>query len=653
MSVDTVRPTIAISSNDSALKAGETATISFTLSEASTDFVVGDVSVTGGALSNFTGSGTSYSATFTPTASSTTNGVVSVASSKFSDAAGNLNADGLDVNNTVTMSVDTVRPTVSTFSPADNATGVAINSNMLVTFSESVQFGSGNIEIHAGSAAGTLLAAYNVASPGSNLSISGSVLTINPTSDLGYSTDYYVTFASGAIQDLAGNNYAGTTTYNFVTGVAANDSPILNPDLIRQDTVLEDTTTTVVLGSYFNTGSLGTVDGVTDADGTPASSIGIAITGVSGVVTGLAEYSHDGVNWFTFNPSNEQVSTTHALLLSGSDYFRYTPPLNTTGDRTITFHAWDGGGGYATGDFVNLTSVGVGGSSPFSETTATETLTIASHLGTSGSETISGDSANDIIVGGLGNDTIDGGVGADVADYQSSLSDYAIIKSGSQYYVSGVDGNDTLLNVEKLTFNDFSVNLTIQGAATSGVTADEVNKIAELYVAYFNRVPEADGLEYWINTYKNGVSMADISRTFYDVGIQYSELTGYTSSMSLESFIGVVYQNVLGRNEVDAGGLEFWVTSITEGRQTRQDLVASILSAAHTYKLDPDWHHVPDLLDNKIVVANYFAVQNGLNYLSPEDSITQGMAMAAGITSTDTTAAIELIGVHDIEIMVV
>jgi hypothetical protein len=29
------------------------------------------------------------------------------------------------------------------------------------------------------------------------------------------------------------------------------------------------------------------------------------------------------------------------------------------------------------------------------------------------------------------------------------------------------------------------------------------------------------------------------------------------------------------------------------------------------------------------------------------------MAMAAGITSADTTAAIEVIGVHDIEIMVV
>jgi hypothetical protein len=110
MSVDTVVPTIAVTSTKTALKAGETATVSFTLSESSTDFVAGDVTVTGGVLSNFTGSGTSYTATFTPTANSTANGVVSVASSKFSDAAGNQNSDGADTNNNVTIAVDTLVP---------------------------------------------------------------------------------------------------------------------------------------------------------------------------------------------------------------------------------------------------------------------------------------------------------------------------------------------------------------------------------------------------------------------------------------------------------------------------------------------------------------------------------------------------------------
>lgn len=105
---DSTPPSISISSNDSALALGETATISFTLSEASTNFALSDVTASGGTLTNFSGSGASYTALFTPDTNSTINGVVSVSSNKFSDAAGNNNADGSDANNTVTMAVNTV-----------------------------------------------------------------------------------------------------------------------------------------------------------------------------------------------------------------------------------------------------------------------------------------------------------------------------------------------------------------------------------------------------------------------------------------------------------------------------------------------------------------------------------------------------------------
>jgi peptidyl-prolyl cis-trans isomerase A (cyclophilin A) len=61
-------------------------------------------------LSNFSGSGLFYTATFTPNSNSTTPGSVSVGSSQFSDAAGNLNADGADANNRVDFTVDTAVP---------------------------------------------------------------------------------------------------------------------------------------------------------------------------------------------------------------------------------------------------------------------------------------------------------------------------------------------------------------------------------------------------------------------------------------------------------------------------------------------------------------------------------------------------------------
>jgi len=95
IAIDTQVPTIEVSVPKNSLATGEAVTVTFTLSEASTDFAVDDISVVGGTLSNFQGSGTSYTVTFTPTAG-VTSAAVFVDSDKFRDAAGNLNKDGAE-----------------------------------------------------------------------------------------------------------------------------------------------------------------------------------------------------------------------------------------------------------------------------------------------------------------------------------------------------------------------------------------------------------------------------------------------------------------------------------------------------------------------------------------------------------------------------
>ncbi len=77
--------TVTISSNDSALTLGQTATLSFALSAPSTDFTAADVVVSGGVLSGFAGSASSYTATFTPTANSSTAATIDVARGAFSN----------------------------------------------------------------------------------------------------------------------------------------------------------------------------------------------------------------------------------------------------------------------------------------------------------------------------------------------------------------------------------------------------------------------------------------------------------------------------------------------------------------------------------------------------------------------------------------
>ncbi|MDZ7589935.1 MAG: Ig-like domain-containing protein [Rubrivivax sp.] len=121
---------------------------------------------------------------------------------------------------------DTTAPTVATFSPADEASGVAPGSDIVVTFSEAVQRGTGNITLKT--AAGQVVEAFDAATS-ANLSISEGSLTIDPTLDLIPGMGYVLEIAAGAVRDLAGNDHAGTASYNFetvaneVTGTAQAD----------------------------------------------------------------------------------------------------------------------------------------------------------------------------------------------------------------------------------------------------------------------------------------------------------------------------------------------------------------------------------------------------------------------------------------------
>ena len=123
---------------------------------------------------------------------------------------------------TLSGSGDTTAPTVSSFSPLDEATGVALNANLVLTFSEAIARGTGTIRLKT--AAGTTVESYDAATS-ANLSLTGSTLTVNPTFSLSNGTGYKLEFESGNIKDLAGNNYAGTTSYNFTTVAVANQPP--------------------------------------------------------------------------------------------------------------------------------------------------------------------------------------------------------------------------------------------------------------------------------------------------------------------------------------------------------------------------------------------------------------------------------------------
>jgi Ca2+-binding RTX toxin-like protein len=106
-------------------------------------------------------------------------------------------------------------PIVIKFTPYNGEIGVSVSTDITLIFNEAIERGSGYILISSmfpWSFPGT----YDVATS-NNISITGNVLTINPTDNLVINREYSISIDAGSIRDLAGNNYAGTRSYDFTT----------------------------------------------------------------------------------------------------------------------------------------------------------------------------------------------------------------------------------------------------------------------------------------------------------------------------------------------------------------------------------------------------------------------------------------------------
>ncbi len=110
-------------------------------------------------------------------------------------------------------------PTVSTLTPADNATNVSVSNNLQITFSQSVTAGTGTVSIYRTSDDSLV---ESIAVTGPQITGSGTAnIVINPTANLDESTGYYVQVGSSAFKNASEVNYAGIankTTWNFTTG---------------------------------------------------------------------------------------------------------------------------------------------------------------------------------------------------------------------------------------------------------------------------------------------------------------------------------------------------------------------------------------------------------------------------------------------------
>ncbi|MDC4353776.1 Ig-like domain-containing protein [Acinetobacter baumannii] len=362
--VDIIPPTLAITTDDLALAAGETANITFTFSEAVTGFDVSDIAVVGGTLGALTTTDNiTWTAVFTPDGTGTAPSI-SVADNTYTDLAGNLGTGDV-LDGTDGFVVDIVPPTLA-ITTDDLALAAGETANISFIFSEAVTGFDANDITLIGGTLSALVTTDNI------------TWTAVFTPD-GTGTAPSISVANGTYTDLAGNLGTGDVldgTDGFIVDIIA---PVVgftnvttNDDTPPLTGTIDDPTATVVVtvdGLNYNATNNGDgtwtladntlpslIDGphnvsVTATD--PAGNVSIPATGTV-TISSSSIIAFDNIDTAVLAPQPLLVqddaalgSNTYLALVSlagldlqlGSESIGFTVGAGQEGNATFTYSA--------------------------------------------------------------------------------------------------------------------------------------------------------------------------------------------------------------------------------------------------------------------------------------------------------------------------
>lgn len=299
--VDGVRPTAtSITLSDTALRIGETATVTITFAERVVGLDTADFTVAGGTLTGLSSAdgGLTWTATFTPDSNlSDATNVITLDNTGVMDLAGNIGSGSTD---SVNYAIDTQRPTASIV-VTDTALRAGQSTTITITFSEAV--------------VGLTTADFSVANGTlSNLSTSDNITwtaTLTPSSNVTDTTNL-VTLDNTGVQDTAGNAGVGTTDSNNY----AIDTQRPTAGIVITDTALKAGQSTTVTITFSEA-----VTGLTTADFSLAN----------GTLGNLSS-SDGGITWTaTLTPDADVTDATNLITLDNTGY---TDAAGNTGTGT-------------------------------------------------------------------------------------------------------------------------------------------------------------------------------------------------------------------------------------------------------------------------------------------------------------------------------
>ncbi len=261
--IDQTAPSVAISSTASGSTANSPIPVTVTFSEAVTGFTVGDVAVTGGTLSGFSGSGSNYSVTVTATAPGTI--TVGIAANSAQDAAGNGNTAAAPfsiVYAPVSSNADLLYLMFSSgalspgFTPGRTSyTAIALNATTSLRVTPTASDGSATITVN-----GTTVSSGNAIGP-IPLAVGSNTITTAVTAQDGLTTKTYsvvVTREASMVATLSNLSISsGTLSPTFASGTTSYSTNVSNSvsSISVTPTASDANATITVNGTMVNSGT--------------------------------------------------------------------------------------------------------------------------------------------------------------------------------------------------------------------------------------------------------------------------------------------------------------------------------------------------------------------------------------------------------------
>lgn len=121
---------------------------------------------------------------------------------------------------------------------------------------------------------------------------------------------------------------------------------------------------------------------------------------------------------------------------------------------------------------------------------------------------------------------------------------------------------------KRLFFGWLMASLFVLNAASP--TYEDVTK---LYVATFDRAPDADGIRWWVNS---GYDLTTIAHRFF---YEPETKKKYPESLDNGEFVEAIYNNLFNRDP-DPEGFQWWVDQLDSGNKRRENLILDAINGA-------------------------------------------------------------------------